>query len=586
MLMKEYINEFVDTMISEKSQFENLKSEVSDKESNVSVILNNLENNEKEIIMTLNSRISETKDENIRNIFETTSNGLLETMKEANAKIQEAVKGMTFIHDFESHFTVSVFGKVKAGKSYLGNLIMGQPFKKLGIESSYDKLDNLVVHVYDRGKLYEQSKIETAQEEKECNGAEFYVNNKEATSTIQWVDIGGMCWFDTPGIGSVTIENEILAKEYVKNSDLVIFACNSDAAGTRQEFSEIRQLHEMGKPLLLLLTQSDTVEYDVDEDGEEISILVPKSDKDRKDQEKYMLDTLCEQGMEDVLKYAEILTVSAKLANDAIEENDEEMFVKSNMGLLFKKLTEITKNDAAEMKKTTPKTRVNEMIDSIVLDLEHIKEQIRQNCSSIERNKEQLLERKDWMVEQIRASVSTEVLNLISMSKAKIEKNGGTVSEAELSDQISQIVKKIVTHVCIEESIVYSDKLLDLNICLSNIGDMRMRQDSIPYEYTVVRSVVRSPHGIGEWIGEKFLNKQYYTSKMKTEMRKSVFDIGVNDNEIANNIMLQLNNVFSTTVDDFIGHLTEGYYEPVALLERKTIEQIDQAIYELKEERM
>lgn len=99
---------------------------------------------------------------------------------------------------------------------------------------------------------------------------------KETTSTIQWFDLGGLSWFDTPGIGSVTWENEMLAKEYVKNADLVIFACNSDAAGTRQEFSEMRQLYDMGKPILLLLTQSDTYEYDVDDEGEEISVLVPK----------------------------------------------------------------------------------------------------------------------------------------------------------------------------------------------------------------------------------------------------------------------------------------------------------------------
>ena len=88
----------------------------------------------------------------------------------------------------------------------------------------------------------------------------------------------------------------------------------------------MRQLHDMDKPILLLLTQSDAYDYDVDDDGEEISILVPKSEKDRKDQENYMLETLREQGMEDVLKYADILTVSALLATEAIKNNDEEMF--------------------------------------------------------------------------------------------------------------------------------------------------------------------------------------------------------------------------------------------------------------------
>ena len=74
-------------------------------------------------------------------------------------------------------------------------------------------------------------------------------------------------------------------KEYVKNADLVIFACNSDAAGTRQEFSEMKQLYDADKPILLLLTQSDTYESDIDDEGEEISILVPKSEKDRSDGE-------------------------------------------------------------------------------------------------------------------------------------------------------------------------------------------------------------------------------------------------------------------------------------------------------------
>ena len=300
--MLESINLFVDTMIDEQSNFESMQNQISCREEEVLDALKELEKNEEEVITIIKNEIAKSNDENMQEIFSKTSESLYKTMIDANRKIEEAVKGMTFINDFEKRFTVSVFGKVKAGKSYIGNLIMGQPVKKAGVSSSYDKLGDLSVNVYDRGKRYEQKKLSVATEEKECNGEEFYVDKNEATSTIQWVNIGGMCWFDTPGIGSVTIENEELAKEYVKNSDLVIFACNSDAAGTRQEFAEIKQLHDMGKPLLLLLTQSDTYEFDVDEDGEEVSVLVPKSEKDRRDTEEYMLETLRKQGMEDVLK--------------------------------------------------------------------------------------------------------------------------------------------------------------------------------------------------------------------------------------------------------------------------------------------
>lgn len=586
MEMVDCINNFVDTMVAQQDHFENLQNAVSRKENEVAQVLDSLEANERSIIDGIRGKIEKSNDEGMNEIFQQTSQSLLNTMSDSNNKIKEAVKGMTFIQDFEKHFTVSVFGKVKAGKSYLGNFIMGNSIKQASVKTSFDSLGDMAVHVYDRGKMYEAKKITTEDEAKECNGTEFYVNKSEATSTIQWVNIGGMCWFDTPGIGSVTIENEELAKEYVKNSDLVIFACNSDAAGTRQEFSEIKQLHEMGKPLLLLLTQSDTYEFDVDDDGEEISILRPKSEKDRKDQEEYMLSTLQEQGMEDVLKYANILTVSAKLANEALAAGDEEMFEQSNMGKLLSILVDITQNDAAEMKRNTPKSRINEMIDSIISDLHLVKESISTACGKINESKRELEDRKDWMLEQIRASVNVKVMEILSVAKSQIERDRKEISESELIDQINKAASEVIIKVCTEEAISQTEKIPDLNLNLSGIGDMRMKQDSIPYEYVSVTEVPRPPKGLWEKAGKFFLKKEYYTTKSTTETRYSTFDIGVNDNEIANNIILQLGSAFSSTIDNYISYLTEGYYEPIEVLERKTTSEISSAITKLEGMRM
>ena len=582
--MMETINKFVDTMLEEQQGFETMQNEVSKKEEDVLQELKNLEHKEKEGITQIKLELEKTNDKDMMDIYEKTSDEFFEALGEANRKIEEAVKGMTFIQDFEKHFTVSVFGKVKAGKSYLGNLIMGHSVRKAGIESSYDKIKDLTVHVYDRGKMYELNKLSTAVEQKECNGTEFYVDPNEATSTIQWVNIGGMCWFDTPGIGSVTIENEELAKEYVKNSDLVIFACNSDAAGTRQEFSEIKQLHDMDKPILLLLTQSDI--YDDDEDDEIISILVPKSEKDRKDQEDYMLETLREQGMEDVLKYADILTVSALLATEAIKNNDEHMFEQSNIGKLYDILTSITQNDAAEIKKATPKNRINEMIDSIVLDLTTLSEEIEKSCSAIEKNKQNLLDRKGWMIEQIKGSLNIGVLRIIGKAKAEIEQNKGKViSESEISEEINIALSEIIQKVCQEESLNQKNALPDLNIRLSGIGEMKMRQDRIPYEHISVIQTQRDPQGIIEHIGGLF-GKKYYTSEQKSEIRNIDYDLGVNDNEIAQNIVLELSNLFENTVEKYMDFLTKGYYEPIEKLQRITVNGIENTISNLKEMRM
>lgn len=584
--MLECINRFVETMELEKNQFENMKNEISRRGNEVGQVLDNLSKNESEMIGSLKGKIAAVNDEAITAIFSNTSENIEQTIAEANQRIKEAVNGMEFIRKFENQFTVSVFGKVKAGKSYIGNFVMGQPLKEAKIASEYDNLGDLAVHVYDRGELYKQGKLSTFEEEKECNGKNFYVNKNEATSTIQWVNIGGMCWFDTPGIGSVTLENEELAKEYVKNSDLVIFACNSDAAGTRQEFSEIKKLYEMEKPILLLLTQSDTYDFDVDEEGNEISVLVPKSEKDRKDQEDYMLETLREQGLEDVLKYADILTVSAYLAVEAIKNQDENMFEQSNMGVLLDKLTEITKNDAADIKRNTPKGRINEMIDGIITDLTTMEEQISNTCAGIEQSRQELLDRKECMVEQVRAAVNLKVIEIVAKAKAEVENQKTVISEKQLAAQINEAIGETVKKVCAEEAIDKTGKVPDLNISLNGIGDMKMKTDRIAYEHQYVHKVSRPPEGFFEKVGEKVFHKEYYTSEMRSETKYSEFDIGVNDTEIAQNIVMQLDGVFAETIDGYMEHLTRGYYQPVEILERNTKNEISKAIDTLTGMRM
>lgn len=574
MTILEQMNHFVDIMIEEQQQFENIQEDVTRCEESVESTILQLEKKEKTLVASARESMVGSVSESVAEIFNISSQSLVETITEANEKIREAIKGMTFIQDFEKHFTVAVFGKVKAGKSYIGNFVMGNPLKKAGIESSYDKLDQIIVHVYDRGNMTTQSGLSEQQDE------DFATGMKETTSTIQWFDLGGMSWFDTPGIGSVTWENEMLAKEYVKNADLVIFSCNSDAAGTRQEFAEMKQLYDMGKPILLLLTQSDTYESDIDDEGEEISILVPKCVKDRTDTEQYMIDTLNEQGMSDLLKY-EILTISAKLAVEAIRQNDEAMFEQSNMGKFLERLTAITKNDAADMKKATPKKRLNEMIDSIILDLQSMSQQITEACQSVETSKNELIDRESSIVEQVKSQVYLKMLEVIQDYKVQVEQKKVTISEEVLSDRINEIISNSISSVCASEAIASTDKIKDLNIKLTGIGELKTQQDRISYEYSYVTTSSRPPQGLVEKFSAKFLRKEYTTSNMHTETRYSVFDIGINDTEITQNIMFKLNDVFRNTVSKFINEIVSGYYQPIENLQSKSVSEIENTISKL-----
>lgn len=576
MNMMESINSFVETMLEEKHQFEQLQGEVSRCEKETQDIINALGKREAKLVEEAEAAMQENQSEEIRSIFQDSAHSLEQTLQTANRVIEDAMKGMDFIEEFEKHFTIAVFGKVKAGKSYIGNFVMGHPMRKYGIKSAYDKLEPPVVQVYDRGKQTTQAELSEQSDDP------FSTGMKETTSTIQWFDLGGLSWFDTPGIGSVTWENEMLAKEYVQNADLVVFACNSDAAGTQQEFAEMRQLYDMDKPILLLLTQSDTYEYDIDEDDNEISVLVPKSDKDRTDTEQYMVQTLKEQGMSDMIRKYEILTVSAKLAVEALKAQDEALFEQSNMGLFLEKLVAITKNDAAQMKKETPRKRLREMLGKVIGNMENMAKEIDQICQAADKSRTELQEQTDTIVGRIHQSIYMEIQKILQEYKVEVESNGKTIKEETISARIQEAVRDCISKVCAEKMLEAEHQIKNFEFELTGFGDMKMEKDQIAYEHVSITWERRAAHGLLEKAGEFFLRKEYYTAKPETEIRYNVFDLGVNVAELAGGIALQMESGIQEAVRGFIDDLINGYYHPIANLQKGSIDLIRDSIRQLE----
>lgn len=582
------INKFVDAMIDSKYKLQSIQVEVSNKEKEIANIVKGLN---KDIGNIIKKEKSNSDIDDINEIFDSTSKFIDEYFKNAFVQIDNTRKGMEFIKNFEKCFIVSVFGKVKSGKSSIGNFVMGNDLKKYKIDSSYDKLGPIKVQVYDRGKMTEQTNLNVLEEG-------FKEGSTETTSTIQWFELGGLSWFDTPGIGSITIENENLAKEYVKNSDLVIFTCNSDAAGTTQEFDEMKQLFSMGKQILLLITMSDTYEEDEDEEGNLIQILVPKSDKDRKDVEDYMYETLNEHNISNILNNRSILTVSSKLAKEAIKNNDVKLYNESNMQLLLDLLIEITTNDAAQLKMNNPKQRINKLITQLIsnddkgnISLNTIKIGFNERIEGLLKNKQELHEDEEILIEDIKNTCYNKINNEIEKYKTRVEKQKTTVSSKEINKKIMQVVYSVIqdkTTKYLQESI----KEIDNNIfdilkeVAITVDDMEMKKDCISYEQERVVRRDRDPKGIFEKIGSFLFKKKYYDTKVIHETKYSYFDLGINDSEITRNIIHQLDDVFNSVVKDIINELIDSYFKPMEKVRKNINELIDKNIQQLKNMRM
>lgn len=179
--------------------------------------------------------------------------------------------------------------------------------------------------------------------------------------------------------------------------------------------------------------------------------------------------------------------------------------------------------------------------------------------------------------------VYVEMLKIVQDSKVRVERKEGVVREEELSEKMNIAILECIKKVCSEEAIKSADMIKDMSIRITGIGDIKMKQDSISYEHVYVQEVPRPPKGLIEHAAKLFLHKGYYTSETKTEMKTTMFDVGVNDADITTNIMLKLEDVFKNSVTKYIEKLINGYYLPIERLQTDSVEEIADAINRLRE---
>ncbi len=277
-----------------------------------------------------------------------------ETIKRTNAswkiRIAKQDTGVRFREGFDDSLMVFVYGKVKSGKSSLGNYVAWghtDPTKDLKQQTLKE-----IQPIYFSG---EKTNVKDGDADKEAeSNKEFRVGATEATSTIQGFSLPGLTWIDSPGLHSKNEDNDRLARDYVKHSDLILYTMKSDSPGRASDLKEIADLYNADKRFLLLLTGSDQIEPDWDEDTEtQINTLVMKDEASRQSQRDFIRKELSNMdGLKDNLDNIDIISFSARYAQE--NQNSLDAFQDSGMGQLFDVLEETSKSSGVKLKQQTP----------------------------------------------------------------------------------------------------------------------------------------------------------------------------------------------------------------------------------------
>ncbi|MDQ6961954.1 MAG: dynamin family protein [Mariprofundaceae bacterium] len=366
----------------------------------------------------------------------------LSTLKESSNKwvsnFRSLLEGEKFRSDLENYFIVIVFGKVKAGKSSLGNFIAEhRPSSEKVSFFKYDEAGN------------EQS----IQKLEEIDDESFDTDNLECTVAIQGFKLNAMAWVDTPGLGSMVEENGQLAKAYINHADYVIYPTSSDSPLQADEVSQLQELFAQNKKLTVCITKSDITEKRKDKnneyvrkDGRIARFSINKSIEDRLMQEKHVREEVSKVNHNQSL-LGDVNSLSVHAAMLGLEEKDDDLFDNSHLPIFYENLTEVVKNKASQLKKEAPYHGLSSFITHDVLgtqDKELTVHMIKKGIGSLDQKICEIQDKIHALIENIDSDIHREVNDIVEKHYRDINQSNAVQLFQEIHQEIAKIISEII----------------------------------------------------------------------------------------------------------------------------------------------
>lgn len=227
---------------------------------------------------------------------------------------------------------VVVLGEVKAGKSTLVNALIERKVSYTNVveatasilEIKYSDEESILIYKKNKeiDKLNSLNELDILVNEKR-EDQQFFENISKIQVNVNTNRLKEITLIDTPGLNTVTVENEERTNNYIANADVILWVLNSHHLGQSDVSEKIEQILEYGKPIICVLNRIDEIDCDEDELIEYV-----------KSEMGYM--------------FREILAISAKEAWEGYLEQNKDKVEQSNINKLYNYIAEnIEKNSKA-----------------------------------------------------------------------------------------------------------------------------------------------------------------------------------------------------------------------------------------------
>lgn len=347
-------------------------------------------------------------------------------------KMAQYSRGTDFRKKMGDSFLVYVYGKVNAGKSSLGNYIatgMAKPTEE----------DLLQVVPRVQYGIEQESEAKGFCDTKVESG--FSVNREECTSSIQYFQLPGLTWVDSPGLHSKTFENGDLARKYAMSADLVLYVMNSCNPATKSDMDELKELLKLNKPVILVITRSDEIEQD-EVNGEIVNTLKMKSFQARQAQADYVISSIREHiGNNTSLENVEAITLSIRYAEEATDDLE---LKESGVSNLMMRLSELINKSSVQIKIDTPNNNLKDFIIKVISELAEVEGAFKGFDSQLKSQKEDILLTSKHLKTELKAAIFPEVKRFVDdLGRDKCSYDAiKSVMELNVKSAIESAIKK------------------------------------------------------------------------------------------------------------------------------------------------
>lgn len=493
-----------------------------------------------------------------------------------NQQKLQIAKGADFMDRHQKYLVVMIFGAVKSGKSSLGNFMAGKSFLDAPFDNAFKH--HPVVHM----KCEESGRAEGGIEKDEKGRQFFKVGYTDTTGAIQYFTMSGLCCMDSPGTGAIAQEGdqrdmEKLVEEYIPYTDFCLFLLNSAEPGLQSDMRYIQKLTRLGQEALILITQSDEPDCDETEDGKLVQTTIPKAPERRKLQEEDVLQRFKETYPNVDQHSYDIFSVSTKLAEVAVKEDDDEKFKASHLDLLMNRLGDTFANQAGQLKQERVRKTVNVFVDHLLSG-----EEGDAGLSQVQMHLDAIKKERDAYVHTLEARKQRVCARILSKIKHKIraqaevwdaEANQGKAIQAKEAERVvSSIIEKYMTEEINQEvgEIIdhFSGTQLGHFQANLNVGGIEKQTQTREKEYK--KKVVRERDADGFWENVRsFFGKTYYEVTYETVKKQIHIDMGTNMEDYMEQLVPVVTKAVTEFVSDAFVQVEKTYFAPQEEYARK-----------------